>query len=300
MADTGGVKYSARMTPVKKLGLILCAMIALDGCGAGSSLESRHETARGIARPAMMDERVVAAGIFNLTLWVRLNKPDAPAHVYIEGDGLAWLSKHLKSMNPTPPDPMTLRLAALDSADNVIYMARPCQYTGWHKPDACPDLYWTNGRTAPEVIHAYQQALDNMKARATGFHLIGYSGGAAVAALVAAGRNDVLSLRTVAGNLDYATFSHLHKISPLDASLDPIRIAASIAHIPQFHFIGEQDKVVPAAIFDSWKRASGITACVQSAIVADSTHEKGWIEKWQDLLFSPLPPCGKGAQERAP
>lgn len=275
-----------------RFSLLFLALIALAGCGASSSLESRHKTALDIARPALMQERIISAGLFNLTVWERLGKPDAPADVYIEGDGLAWLNTRTKSMNPTPPDPLALRLAAQDTADNVIYMARPCQYTGWTGEGACPDLYWTNGRSAPEVIRAYQQALDTIKTtgRVTGFHLIGYSGGAAVAALTAAERTDILSLRTVAGNTDYATFSALHRVSPLDASLDPLGVAATINRIPQMHFIGAEDNVVPVAIFDSWETRSGATKCLQSAIVAGAAHEKGWSAQWRSLLAMP-PGC---------
>ncbi|MCK5517946.1 MAG: alpha/beta hydrolase, partial [Alphaproteobacteria bacterium] len=248
--------------------------------------KERHDTAAKIALPSRMTERVISAGIFNLTVWEHVSRPDAPVNIYIEGDGLAWLDSRTKSMNPTPPDPLALRLAALDKADNMIYMARPCQYTGLSSGGACPDIYWTNGRTAPEVIRAYMLALDNIKTlyHVTGFNLIGYSGGAAVAMLVAAERTDILSLRTVAGNTDYATFSAFHSVSPMDASINPINVATKVALIPQLHFIGEKDTIIPHAIFNSWKQASAGSLCVQSIIVPENTHKKGWVEKWPKLL----------------
>ena len=271
---------------------VVLAITLLGGC-ASVSLESRHDNAVSIAAAASMTERVISAGQFNLTAWERAPKQNAPVDLYIEGDGLAWLDAHTKSMNPTPPDPMTLRLAALDKADNVIYMARPCQYSGWNGDGACPDKYWTDGRTAAEVIQSYQQALDNIKAlyKISGFNLIGYSGGAGVAALVAAGRTDVLSLRTVAGNTDYATFTRIHNISPMDASIDPITIAKKLSSLPQHHFIGAEDTVVMPDVFNSWKQSSGETACIKSTTVADVTHGKGWVEKWPELLKAP-PSCG--------
>lgn len=237
-----------------------------------------------------MTERVIQAGVFNLTAWERISNPAAPVNIYIEGDGLAWLNKRTKSMNPTPPNPLTLRLAAADKSENVVYIARPCQYTGWINDGACPDRYWTNGRTAPEVISAYSQALDVLRKyyQVGSFNLIGYSGGAAVAALLAAERPDVLSLRTIAGNTNYTAFSKLHNVSPLDASINPIDVAAKLSHLPQQHFIGASDTIVPVAIFDSWKLASGDTACIQSSILPGATHEKGWAEKWPELLNMPL------------
>jgi hypothetical protein len=275
---------------MNKLLLILLTATLLSGCGAASSLSTRHETAADIAGPAGMSERVLQAGVFNLTSWERIQQPGAVADVYIEGDGLAWLDKHRKSLNPTPPDPLALHLAAEDKNGTVIYIARPCQYTGWNGNGSCPDIYWTTGTAAPEVIAAYDQALNDLKARyqVTGFNLVGYSGGAAIAVLVAAKRSDVLSIRTVAGNTDYAVFSAVHEVSPIKDSIDPVTAAAAAAHIPQQHFIGEKDKIVPQAIFDGWKQASGTSACVHSTLVPDNTHEKGWAEKWPDLLALPV------------
>jgi hypothetical protein len=278
------------MTAFKSLTLTLLAATALGGCTT-FSLGARHEAAMEIARSAAMNERVITAGLFNLTAWERAPAANTPVDLYIEGDGLAWLDAHTKSLNPTPPHPLALQLAAKDKAANVVYMARPCQYTGWNGKGACPDLYWSNGRTAPEVIAAYQSALNNIKNtyHVSGFNLIGYSGGAAVAALVAAARTDVLSLRTVAGNTDYTTFTTLHSTSPMDASLEPITAAPTLAALPQLHFIGGADTVVPSIIFNSWKQASGTSPCVQSVTVPDASHEKGWIEKWPALLNAPLP-----------
>lgn len=275
---------------IKQFIFALLAVSSLGGCGASSSLSSRHANAVEIGSTAMMTERVIPAGQFSLTAWERVTKQDTPVNLYIEGDGLAWLDAHTKSMNPTPPDPLTLRLAAADRAENVIYIARPCQYTGMSGGGFCSDIYWTTGRTAPEVIQAFQQALNNIKHRynVSGFNLIGYSGGASVAALAAAGRTDVLSLRTVAGNTDYTAFTNYHRVSPMDGSVNPVTVAAKLANLPQMHFIGGDDEIVPGVVFDSWEQASGSPTCVQSAIVPDVSHEKGWAERWPELLKTPV------------
>jgi hypothetical protein len=271
------------------ISIILAASMGAAGC-AMRSLEQRHETADQIAESAGMAGRVIPSRFFNLSVWEKIKQPGDEINIYIEGDGLAWLNKHTKSLNPTPVNPLMLRLAALDDADNVIYMARPCQYSGWNGSGACPDMYWTDGRTAPEVIKSYNTALDKIKfaSHTQGFNLIGYSGGAAVAALVAAARTDVLSLRTVAGNTDYAAFSAIHNVSPLGTSLDPLGVAPKIAYIPQRHFVGTDDKVIPEEIFNNWKQASGNDACVRLTIVPGATHESGWVEQWKTLLEAPL------------
>jgi len=250
------------------------------------SLASRHDTADGITAPASLVERIIPAGPFNLTSWSRMTKFGAPARVYIEGDGLAWVSRSEESLNPTPPDPLALRLAAADKSDNVVYLARPCQYTGLSAGGPCPDTYWTQGKTAPEVIDAYEKALDAIKAQygITGFELIGYSGGAAVAVLAAAGRQDVASIRTVAGNTNYAVFTALHKIDAISGSLKPEDTAEKLARVPQVHFIGSDDKTVPMAVFNGWKQASHDASCLRADIVDGAAHDKGWAEKWPELL----------------
>lgn len=270
------------------LSLIL-AGFGLSGCLMGT-MEMRDQVASRIARPAFMVPRIVPAGPFNLTAWERMHTHRAPATVYIEGDGIAWVSSRTKSLDPTPKNPVALHLAAMDKSENLAWLARPCQFSGWTGAGPCPDTYWTGGRTAPEVLSAYHAALDNIKAMydVTAFHLVGYSGGAAVAALVAAQRTDVLSLRTVAGNLDYATFSQIHGVSPLTDSLDPVSVAPRLARLPQRHFIGGQDRIVPPAIFSSWKQASGPGGCVRSVLIAQNDHESGWVEKWPELLALPV------------
>ena len=48
--------------------------------------------------------------------------------VYIEGDGLSWIDRFTPSSDPTPKNPLAFKLAKLDPNQNVIYLARPCQY----------------------------------------------------------------------------------------------------------------------------------------------------------------------------
>ncbi len=75
------------------------------------------------------------------------------------------------------------------------------------------------------MVNSIHKTLDQIKTRynASGFNLIGYSGGGAIAALVAADRNDILSLRTVAGNLDIDV--HTDFIDPVELIADRIRYA---------------------------------------------------------------------------
>ncbi len=76
-----------------------------------------------------MYPRVVDASPFNITVYERVYKEGGTINIYIEGDGFAWVSRKKKSLDPTPKTPMALKLASMDGSSNVIYIARPCQYT---------------------------------------------------------------------------------------------------------------------------------------------------------------------------
>ncbi len=49
--------------------------------------------------------------------------------IFVEGDGLSWISKTTISSNPTPIIPVGLKLMLSDNKSScIIYLARPCQY----------------------------------------------------------------------------------------------------------------------------------------------------------------------------
>lgn len=265
--------------------LLTGTALFLAGC-ASVSLEGRHDLAREIAASAQMQPRTLSASPFALSSFVRITAPSQPAHVYIEGDGLAWLSRSEPSLNPTPTDPVALRLAAKDSAANVIYLARPCQYSGAANGGRCAMKYWMGSRYAPEVLRSYNTALDQLKAqhRLSGFDLIGFSGGGTMAAILAGQRDDVRSLRSVAGNLDHEEHSRVHDVSKLGNSLNPPQYADKLARVPQYHFIGGEDNIVPKSIYDSYARALPAQDCTGYKIVQGVGHDSGWMDVWPELL----------------
>lgn len=260
------------------------SLIFLTSCSR-VSLDQRNETAQKIAAKAEMGQKVIKAKLFDLTTWGHVRNRYEPINIYIEGDGLAWMNKYKPSTNPTPVDPVALKLAALDGNDNVIYIARPCQYSGWNIDGYCSNLYWTSGRTAPEVIESFMAALDQIKEeyKDLGFNLVGYSGGAAVAVILASKRDDVKSVRTVAGNTAYEIMGAYHHISPMQASIDPISVAYEIRNIPQIHFVGGKDKVVPIDVFEKWSAVSENSPCVKSFTVGRAEHNRGWEDDWYKL-----------------
>lgn len=223
---------------------------------------------------------VLAGGSFELAAWLpRDIVPADELTIYIEGDGLAWLTPDTPSADPTPRAPLALQLALTQPDGNAAYLARPCQYVGSAR---CEQRYWTNARFAPDVIAASDQAVDALKAHfaARRLILVGYSGGGTVAALLAARRHDVVRLVTVAGNLDVYAWTSLHKITPLAESLDPADFRTELARIPQRHLVGSDDRVVPPPLVTTF--AAGMPDA-RVIVIPGYDHHCCWAEHWPKL-----------------
>lgn len=261
---------------------------ALSGCTAFDP--DAHADA--LAERAHLRRQLVDTGPFVLTTFSRISQPREPLRVYIEGDGVAWLSRTEPSLDPTPRKAMGLALAANDLSPNVVYLARPCQFTPMAANPRCAIPYWTGKRFAPEVIDAMNAAVSRFAALTPGqpVELVGYSGGGAVAVLIAARRTDVVSIRTVAGNLDDEFVNRLHDVSPMPESEDAIDFARRVASIAQVHFSGAKDDVVPPSVAQRFVNATG-TRCAQAVIVPGLAHDSDWSQRWPALLKI-VPTCG--------
>lgn len=201
-------------------------------------------------------------------------------HVYIEGDGAAWPSPFHPPRDPTPDRPVALALAAQDRAPAVVYLGRPCQYPSAEETSVCPVKYWTSHRFAPDVLEAYRQTLDRLKARAgaTQLRLFGYSGGGVLAALLAMSRTDVAQLVTIAAPLSVAEWTAWHQVTPLTESLDP---ATQDGALPRaVHFVGGKDTVVPPDVVRGFARRTG----GRLRVVEDFDHQCCWSRDWPRLL----------------
>jgi hypothetical protein len=256
-----------------------------------TSCASKLERVKKIAIPAGLKSRKIRTTTFSLQVFYRIQKPGAPVTIYIEGDGRAWLTRTQPSPNPTPTNPLVLRLATIDESDNVIYLARPCQYINLRNEKLCSTPYWTQKRFSREIIIAINDAINVMASRAktTRIHLVGYSGGGAVAAMVAAKRGDIASIRTLAGYMDHVTLNRKANVSPLIGSLDPIKAAPRLKNTPQIHYSGRKDKRVPGWVLINFRKAVGSKECVTLRYV-NASHEEGWEEVWQ-RVWSEIPTC---------
>ena len=208
------------------------------------------------------------------------------ATIYIEGDGFPWKNRTQPSDDPTPLDPIALKLAIRDTSANTLYLARPCQLTRGDERRGCDHRFWTNARFHEDVVDAMNQAISAFanKLKLTELSLVGYSGGGAVAALIAARRMDVSKLITVAGTLDHKVWTEHHQVSPLHNSLNPKDFAQSMRQIEQFHIVGTEDKIMPERIAKSFVSGLGNGGRAHIISVPGADHACCWVEKWPELL----------------
>ncbi len=266
------------------------ALLLLAGLGAGCSHLPSSRQALAQAGLAGMSQRTILIQGYAMTVLMRQLDPHLPLHVYIEGDGKAWLSRLQPSPDPTPQHALALQLALRDGHANVAYMARPCQFS-LSLSTACREADWTELRFSAQLVAVMDAAMDGLKMQhpRQSLELIGYSGGAAMAVLLAARRSDVVSLRTVAGNLDQVALNRYHRVSAMPDSLNAMDVADRLRDLPQIHYSAARDAVVPAFITQAF--VAKIGACARSHTVAGAGHEQGWLEVWAGLLAE-VPRCG--------
>ncbi len=262
---------------------------ATQSCAA----HSHEATAEKVSSMAGLKMEDIKGGEFILRVYYRFEKPDTPLHIYLEGDGKAWLSRTRASRNPTPVNPVGLNLAASEPVGNIMYIARPCQYVSLKKNTQCKYPYWTGKRFSPEIINSISAVIDigKKKAGAGDLELIGFSGGGAVAVLVAAQRADVTGIRTVAGNLDHKVWTEHHKVDPLRGSLNAADFVEKVVNIPQVHYVGSEDEIIGHYVAKSFRSRASRKNCIKIQIVDGANHSKGWEEAWPDLINVALPAC---------
>lgn len=224
--------------------------------------EERIAHARQLIKIAGWHEYSANTKLFTLKFYgpIATTKKRKTLTVYIEGDGLAWLAEDMPSNNPTPIDPMGLKMAIhAKKGELVVYLARPCQFVFNNKKlskltenssnewKECKQAYWTNLRFSEDTINAMNQALSQIKKyyNAKQLILVGYSGGGTIATLLAARRNDIRKLITVAAVLDTDYWVHQEGLTPLYGSKNPANEWQNLLTTPQTHWVGGKDTVVP-------------------------------------------------------
>lgn len=258
----------------------------MSGCTTTPPVSERISHAQSIANGGGFHSSRIATSQFDLVAYRKSARlPSNRLVIYIEGDGHAWKTASLPSDNPTPINPLALSLAVQDPRSGVAYLARPCQFVSLPSR-GCSVEQWTNARFSPAVIASMNIALDTLKKEfaAKQLVLVGYSGGGAVAVLIAAQRQDVVQIVSVAGNLDTQAWVNLYGLEPLTGSLNPASVASQLRSVPQTHFIGDKDEVIPKAVTQSYLQKMGSPNQTRVIELPNYGHVCCWSENWKEIL----------------
>jgi pimeloyl-ACP methyl ester carboxylesterase len=199
-------------------------------------------------------------------------------HVYLDGDGTPW-ERGGPAADPTPREALVLRLMALDPVPS-LYLGRPC-YHGLAAAPPCAPALWTDARYSEVVVVSMAAAarrLLSMKGHAE-IVWLGYSGGGALAMLLAARIPETAGVVTVAANLDVDAWAEIHSHSRLAGSLNPARRPPLPPRIYQRHYAGGRDQVVPPGIV-----AGGGIPPESLRVIPEYDHVCCWVELWPRVL----------------
>jgi pimeloyl-ACP methyl ester carboxylesterase len=105
---------------------------------------------------------------------------------------------------------------------------------------------------------------------------VGYSGGGALAVLLAGRLSETVGVITVAANLDVEAWAEHQRFSRLGGSLNPARQPPLPPGVYQRHYAGGRDRTVPIEV----ARRGG----VELVVVADYDHRCCWSALWPAVL----------------
>lgn len=257
--------------------LKISAFFLLANCALGR--EGVTEKTTEIFAKKGMISKIYPAKNFEVFTSQKILDSKQDLRVYLEGDGKAFIFGEA-SQDPTPTSYFLANLISKDDFPNILYIARPCQYVVSEK---CEEKYWTEARFAPEIIDAIDEVLRQFSDKK--IQVIGYSGGAAVAQYLAARHNNIVSIRTIAGNLNHEKFCDIHAVPRLQKSMPSERNFGRLEKIPQIHFVGTKDKIVPPAIAKEYLNKLSHKNCAQVFEIEGATHSSKWQEKWGELVL---------------
>lgn len=252
-----------------------CGLTLLGGCAGPAERFAERASAFGFSA-----SRIEGEGFEHVVYHRPGARPDGGKvlHVYLDGDGTPW-EHGGPAADPTPREPLVLRLMALDSTPSV-YLGRPC-YHGLATAPRCAPALWADARYSDVVVVSMAMAARRLLS-ATGHAEIvwlGYSGGGTLAMLLAARLRETAGVVTVAANLDVDGWAEMHSHARLASSLNPARRPPLPPWIYQRHYAGGRDQVVPPGIV-----AGGAIPPETLRVIPDYDHVCCWVELWPRVL----------------
>lgn len=236
---------------MKAIGVVTAAFV-LSGC---------------IAMPPSSDnfeEKQIETSHFSLAVWEKKGiQKGKPLRIYFEGDG-----------NPNPNHKVAFDLANMDTTDNVIYVARPCQ---WTKDKICkqkPEIY-QNARFHPEIMKEMKELTSYLmrKHQAQTVELIGYDGGAVIALNMAV-ELPTTRVITVAGITDINAYTDLNGLPSINENdmANPVDDLVVLAEVPQIHYVGKEDEITPRRLAERFVARMNNPKSAVVKMVPDTNH----------------------------
>ena len=273
-----GARPSGRLTCFQRLAFLLvtvCFLLALAACVLRPDWQE-------LAIEGSLESRWLDSGRFrHLVLWN--GQRGDHLRIYVDGDGKPWLRDTRVAIDPTPANPVLLRLMH-DATHPAVYLGRPC-YFGTATDQGCEQRWWTFDRYGQVVVDSMCSAANRLS-REQGAHtvsLVGYSGGGAIVVGMSGCTEKLVSVSTIAGNLDpdawaeYHGYTALNDLAPLDNE------ATRQNHFKEAHWQCREDRNIPPSSTDNYfaVRESAIRHIVDSC-----SHSKGWKQYWSQIIDS--------------
>lgn len=259
---------------------IMAALVA--GAAVLAACANSSRRADEFANHAGFHKQIaIGAGFRHVIYRNSVGNTSSVLHVYIEGDGTPYRKRDAVSPDPTPHNPLMLRLMALDPVPS-IYLGRPC-YFALYGDRGCEPLLWTSRRYAPEVVDSMEAALRSEISRvsASSIEIYGHSGGGTLAILLAQRVASVSRVVTIGANLDIAAWCKLHGYSPLIGSISPLDTALVRTDLNVLHLVGAEDANTPPSLVQSAAQARGGETV---RIVRGFDHACCWESVWPQIL----------------
>ena len=206
-----------------------------------------------------------------------LRNKHVPVIVFIEGDGVPWDNRYRIAFEPTSDDPLLIKwfLAAKFPA---IYLGRPCYFDLNDK--SCSAYWYTHGRYSEPVVTSLINVI-NERVPQKNIVLVGHSGGATLALLMAQHLKQVKAIVTIAGNLNVKAWIEHHQYATLVGSLDPSTRQASTRHLWQEHYYSPLDTVIKA----EWIKAFSMSQNKSKLIELPAKgHSQAWNEYQTEIM----------------
>ncbi|MET0026328.1 MAG: alpha/beta hydrolase [Candidatus Thiodiazotropha sp.] len=209
------------------------------------------------------------------------NRHNGVLHVYLGGDGTPWIGGVVVASDPTPRNPVGLKLMAMDKQDS-LYLGRPCYHGNARAPD-CDPVLWTSARYSETVVQSMASVVREI-IETRGYQelvFIGFSGGGTLAMILADRFAQTRQVITLAGNLDIEAWVKLHHYDALTGSLNPRALPPLREDILQYHLAGGQDTNIPPDLIE---QAIAAQPRAQFLRFDRFTHGCCWETVWDEVL----------------